>query len=192
MGVLENRLFTDIDDLPASKAWFVQFAARNGVATSDTRMAQAKSGKDYEGPMIAALLNQASRLKKFRDAMAPLPIRFDDPDAVTELINDFEAGKLSITVSRFEEVQLIRTVYLIEFTQDTSLFRGIASGEIQRTTVSVDAAPIADERTANAAREVLIAMGRSCRVVSARVRISESRLIRSLSELGFAPEPVAE
>ncbi len=114
MGVLEAKLFNEIDELPASKSWFVQFAARNGVTTSDTRMAQAKSGKDYDSEMIVALLNQVSRLKKFRDAMSPLPIRFDDPDAVTALVNDFEAGRLSITVNRFEEIQLIRRVYWIE------------------------------------------------------------------------------
>ena len=103
MGVLENKLFTEIDDLPTSKCWFVQYAARNGVTTSDTRIAQAKSGKDYDGEMIVALLNQISRLKKFRDAMSPLPIRFDDPDLMTELVNDFESGKLRVKINRSDE-----------------------------------------------------------------------------------------
>ena len=63
MGVYETKLFNEIDDLPASKAFFVQFCARNHVTTSDTRMAQAKSGKDYDSGMIVALLNQVARLK---------------------------------------------------------------------------------------------------------------------------------
>jgi hypothetical protein len=193
MGVLENQLFNEIDGLPASKSWFVQFAARNGVTTSDTRMAQAKSGKDYDGEMIVALLNQVSRLKKFRDAMSPLPIRFDDPDMVAGLVNDFDAGKLSITVNRFEEMQLIRQVYWIEFTDDRSLFRGIVSGEVQETTVPTEAAPIADEQTAHVARDILRDMGRACRVTDGRVRIAESKLVKNLAELGFTTEPaVAE
>src|SRR6266853_2185843 len=124
MGVLENKLFTEIDNLPASKSWFVQFAARNGVTTSDTRLAQAKSGKDYDSEMIVALLNQVSRLKKFRDQMSPLPIRFEDPDEVSKLVNDFESGKLRITVNRTEEVELIFKVYNVEFL-DQTMFRGI-------------------------------------------------------------------
>jgi hypothetical protein len=185
MSALENKLFAEIDSLPASKSWFVQFAARNGVTTSDTRMAQAKSGKDYEGPMIAALLNQAARLKSFRDAMAPIPVRFDDPDAMAALVDDFESGKLNISVSRFEEVQLIQTVYQVEFTNDQTLFRLIVNGEIQSTTVATDAAPIIDERTANAVRDVLTTMGRPCRVISGRTRIAHSKFVKNLADLGF-------
>jgi hypothetical protein len=188
MGVLENQLFAEIDNLPASKSWFVQFAARNGVTTSDTRMAQSKSGKDYDGPMIVALLNQAARLKKFRDAMSPLPIRFDDPDAVAALINDFEAGKLHVTVSRSEEIELIFKVYGIEFS-DQTLFRGIINSEIQKTTNPLEAAPIHDERLAKIAADFLQKMGHRCRVIDSRRRIADSKLIKNLADLGFTPEP---
>src|SRR5467141_3155177 len=148
MSALENQLFTNIDSLPCSKGWFVQFCARSGVQTSDTRLSQARTGKDYDSQMILALLNQSSRLKKFRDAMSPLPIRFDgDLDTMTELVRDFELGKLSVTVNRFEEIQLIRQIYQIEFS-DQTLFRGIINSEIQKTTNPSEAAPIHDERLA--------------------------------------------
>lgn len=191
MGVLENKLFTEIDNLPASKSWFVQFAARNGVTTSDTRMAQAKSGKDYEGPMITALLNQVSRLKNFRDAMSPLPIRFDDPDTVTGLVNDFETGKLGIVINRFEETQLIQRVFWIEF-GDQTLFRGILNGEVQKTTNPGDAAPIKDAATAKAAADLLYKMGRPCRATDVKLRISESKMIKNLADLGFQQVAVQE
>jgi hypothetical protein len=189
MGVLENKLFIEIDALPASKTFFVAFCARNQVATSETRMAQAKGGKDYGSEQIIALLNQVSRLKKFRDSMSPLTIRFDDADVMTNLVNDFEAGKLSITVNRFEEIQLIRKVYWIEFA-DQTLFRGVLNGDIQKTNVPGEAAAIADERTAKAAGDLLLKMGRTCRVTDGRIRIAESKLAKNLADLGFKPEPV--
>jgi|SRR5467141_766291 len=190
MSALENQLFTNIDSLPCSKGWFVQFCARSGVQTSDTRLSQARTGKDYDSQMILALLNQSSRLKKFRDAMSPLPIRFDgDLDTMTELVRDFELGKLSVTVNRFEEIQLILKVYWIEFA-DQTLFRGIQNGDIQKTNVPGDAAAIADERTAKTAGDVLLKMGRPCRVIDGRMRIAESRLIKNLVDLGFQSEPV--
>ena len=186
MSALENQLFTDIDNLPCSKGWFVQFCARSGVQTSDTRLSQARTGKDYDSQMILALLNQSSRLKKFRDAMSPLPIRFDgDLDTMTELVRDFELGKLSVTVNRLEEVQLIRQIYQIEFIADQKLFRGILNGDIQKTSVPGEAACIADERTAQAASDLLVQMGRPCRVIDGRMRIAESKLINNLADLGF-------
>jgi len=191
MGALENKPFTEIDALPASKTFFVAFCARNQVTTSETRMAQAKGGKDYGSEQIIALLNQVSRLKKFRDSMSPLPIKFDDADVMTNLVNDFEAGKLSITVNRFEEIQLIRKVYWIEFTADQKLFGGILGGDMQKTGIPGEAACIADERTAQAARDILVQMGRSCRVTDGRMRIAESRLIKNLVDLGFQSEPAA-
>ena len=188
MGVLENKLFTEIDNLPASKSWFVQFAARNGVTTSDTRLAQAKSGKDYDSEMIVALLNQVSRVKKFRDAMSPLPMRFEDPDEVSKLVNDFESGKLRITVNRTEEVELIFKVYNVEFL-DQTMFRGIINSEVQKTTNPSEAAPIHDERLANLTADLLRNMGYSGRVFDTRRRIAQSKLARNLADLGFAPEP---
>ena len=152
-------------------------------------MAQAKSGRDFDAEIIVRLLDQVARLKKFRDAMSPLPIRFDDPDIVTGLVRDFETGRLSIAVNRFEEIQLIRRVYWIEFA-DQTLFRGIQNGDIQKTNVPGEAAAIADERTAKAAGDLLVQMGRTCRVIDGRMRIAESRLIKNLVDLGFQSEPV--
>jgi hypothetical protein len=124
--------------------------------------------------------------------MDPIPVRFDgDPDKVAALVNDFESGKLQVTVVRSEEIELIRTVYQIEFT-DQTLFRRFVNGDIQRTNVSREAAAVADERTARTAADLLIQMGCNCRVTDGRMRIAESKLVKKLAGLGFASEPAIE
>jgi hypothetical protein len=188
MGVHEIKLFNDIDSLPASKTFFVQFCAKSGLQTSETRMAQAKAGKDYGGPMIVSLLSQVSRLKNFRDRMAPLPIRFDDADKIASLVNDFESGKLHVTIDQSEEIELIRRVYQVEFTADQTLLRAVIDGDIKTTRVPAEAAPIADARTAIAVRDILIQAGKRCRVTDGRLRIAESKLIKNLAEVGFEPK----
>ena len=191
MAVLENQRLNEIDALPTSRSWFVQFAARSGVTTSGH---QIGPGSFREGPPWSVDCCAVEPIRTAQEIPRPdgssIPVRFDDdPDTVAALVSDFESGKLQVRVTRSEEIELIREFFWIEFANDRSLFRGIVSGEVQKTTAPTEAAPIADERTANTARDILIQRGHLCRVTDGKLRISESKLVRNLADLGFTSEP---
>jgi hypothetical protein len=188
MGVHETRLLSEIDQLPASKTFFVSFCSKNGVTTSETRLAQAKAGRDYGGPAILALLGQVNRLKAFRDSCAPIPVLFTDSILIDVLVRDHESGSMEASVTRVQEpTELIRPAWVVEFmSEDRSMFAGVgADGVIGKTRVTTDAALISEERVAIAARDILIHMGHSSRITQVRLRVSLAKLATTLTALGF-------
>jgi hypothetical protein len=191
MGVLENKLIAEIDSLPASKNFFVEFSRRNDVVTSESRISQAKAGKDYDGPMISALLGQIERLKKFRDAMRPLPIRFEDPELVTTLVKDFECGSLAVKIQQFGTLDVIYPFWVI--TIGSQLFERVGDDRVMKTADYQKCAAFKTPDVANIVARLLSRMDQNgIRVIPIQnVRRDPSTIYQNVADCGFTSEQAA-
>jgi hypothetical protein len=193
MGVTEQQRIFQIETMGDNLGWnrtkIAVVANRFWIAgASEPNLTKASNkSKDLNPQTAAELLTLMQRFTKMAAAVEPFKLRLDDPDYAKQLLEDFEAGKLVVQVSRREEPgALVIGVYLIENSIERNrLFQGIQNGEPRW---GFPGAPIKDHAIAEAAVRVLGDLGYHSHVFSTSVRTTEEKLAKSLLDLGFVLE----
>lgn len=185
MGVYENMIQSKADKLDWSTVFVSTVASKFGIpGASEASLSKAfNRTKELPTAQTALPLDQLlGRFLKMCAAFEPFKLRLDDPVEAKTLLEDFESGNLSISVIRQEPGALIYPAFVIEG-EPNKLFQGILNGESCWTT---EAAPIKDRMIADEAARMLNEMGHRCRVLSIRMRTEESKIAKTLLDLGFA------
>jgi len=192
MSTYTNKIEAIADQLNWSTVFVSAIANKFGISgASEASLSKAFNrtkeldATKTEVPLYVLL----TRFSKMAATFKPFTVRLDDPDGAKQLLEEFEAGKLSVSVSRQDPEQsaaLVRAVYIIEF-MDLKLLKQIQSGEVVKTHNSVEAAVLSDSELASSVVDLLMAMGHPCRSVLARMRIAQNQITRSTVDLGFEP-----
>lgn len=82
----------------ATAAFLAGMAEQAGgfSGANEAAFSRMKSGTKLNHDAEFGMRNIIKRLEAFRDAAAPLPLRFSDAREVTRLLEEFEAGHLGI------------------------------------------------------------------------------------------------
>jgi hypothetical protein len=116
------------------------------------------------------------------EAFEPFKLRLDDPDQAKELLEDFEAGRIAVSVTREEPDTLICAVHLIEnLLERNKYFLKIQDG---KPLWGFPGVPI-DREIADVAVNTLRDMGHKCHAISTTMRTREEKIAKSLRDLGF-------
>jgi hypothetical protein len=186
MGVYEYMIQNKADKLDWSTVFVSTVASKFGIpGASEASLSKAfNRTKELPTAQTALPLDQLlGRFLKMCEKFEPFALRLDDPDQAKQLLEDFEAGNLAVSVTRQEPGTLIYSVFVIEnLNQRNKLFEGIQNGE---PGWGADAAPIRDRAIADAAVKVLNDMGYPCHVLSIRMRTTETKIAKALLDLGF-------
>ena len=186
MGVYENMIQNKADKLNWSTVRVSAVASKFSIpGASEANLSKAfNRTKELPTAQTALPLDQLlGRFLKMCEVFKPFEVRLDDPEEAKRLLEDFEAGRLAVSVTRHEPGALIYGVYIIEnLVQRNKLFQGMQNGEPSWGTEPV---PIKDDAIANAAVRVLADMGRPCRAFQTSMRITEEKIAKSLLDLGF-------
>jgi len=186
MGVYENMIQNKADKLDWSTVRVAAVASKFGIpGASEANLSKAfNRTKELPTAQTALPLDQLlGRFLKLCEVFKPFEVRLDDPEQAKQLLEDFEAGRLVVSVRREEPASSIYFVYLIEnLLERNKLFEGIQNSKPSWGTQGV---PIKDREIADAATTVLRDMGHPCRVFSTSVRTTETKIAKSLSDLGF-------
>jgi hypothetical protein len=186
MGTFENRIEHNAEELGWNAMRVASVASKFGIrGASETALSKAFNGlKDLPTHETALPLDLLlGRFLKMCDQFKPFEVRLDDPEQAKQLLEDFEAGRLTVLIGRLEPDSSIYFVHLIENLRERNkLFQGIQSGEPSWGTQGT---PIKDRAIADAAVKVLRDMGHPCHVFSTSVRTVESKIAKTLLDLGF-------
>jgi hypothetical protein len=193
MGFTEQQRVFEIEQMAEKLNWtkgLVSAVANRFeiVGASEPNLSKAYSKtKDLQPQTAAELITLMFRFTKMAAAFEPFTPRLDDPDQAKRLLEDFEAGKLIVSVTRAQGPDsLVYGVFLIEnLVERNRLFQGIQNGE---PSWGFPGAPIKDRLIADAAANILADMSHPCRVFSTSVRTTEAKIARSLLDLGFILE----
>jgi hypothetical protein len=186
MGVYENRIQNKADELDWSTVFVSTVASKFGIpGASEASLSKAfNRTKELPTAQTALPLDQLlGRFLKMCEAFKPFTLRLDDPEHAKQLLEDFESGNLTVAVTRREPGALIYPVFVIENLIDRNkLFEGIQNNELRW---GIEGAPISDRAIAHAAVNKLSDMGHPCHVLSIRMRTVETKIAKTLRELGF-------
>jgi hypothetical protein len=186
MGVYENMIQNKADKLDWSTVRVSAVASKFGIpGASEANLSKAfNRTKELPTAQTALPLDQLlGRFLKMSEAFEPFTLRLDDPEQAKQLLEDFEAGRLVVSVTRQEPGALVYGVFLIESLRERNkLFRGIENGE---PSWGFPGTPIKDSVIADAAVKVLNDIGHPCHSFQTSVRISEETIAKSLLDLGF-------
>lgn len=192
MSVTEQQRIFQIEAMADELKWnrprIAVVANRFGIlGASEPNLTKASNKtKDLNPQTAAELVTLMQRYTRMAEAFKPFELRLDDPDQAKQLLEDFEAGRLVVSVRREEPGALVYGVYLIENAAERNkLFQGIQDG---KPLWGIPGAPIKDSEIATAAANTLADMGHSCRVFSTSVRTVEAKIAKSLLDLGFVLE----
>jgi hypothetical protein len=191
MGVYENR----IQDKMSSRHlnWNTDFVAALAAAEGIPGASEASLSKSFrnlkelDSTRTAMPLDLLlGRFIKMTDAFQPFELQFNDPAKALQLLKDYENGALTVSITHQEPGALVYRVCVIEnLVERNKLFEGIQNGE---PSWGVHAAPIRERIVADSAAQVLRDMGHPCHVFSTSVRTTESKIAKSLLDLGFVLE----
>jgi hypothetical protein len=186
MGVYENMIQNKADELDWSTVFVSTVASKFGIpGASEASLSKAfNRTKELPTAQTALPLDQLlGRFLKMCEAFKPFTLRLDDPEQAKQLLEDFESGNLTVAVTRQEPGALIYPVFVIEnLIERNKLFEGIQNSEPRW---GIEGTPIRDRAIADAAVKVLKEMGHSCHVLSIRIRTVETKIAKTLRELGF-------
>ncbi len=193
MGFTEQQRVFEIEQMAEKLNWtkglVSAVANRFGiVGASEPNLSKAYSKtKDLQPQTAAELITLMFRFTKMAAAFEPFTPRLDDPDQAKQLLEDFEAARIAISVTRVQEPgTLIYGVHIIEdLIQRNKLFQGIRDGEPSWGT---EGTPIKDRVIADAVVKVLNDMGHPCHVFSTSMRTTETKIAKTLLDLGFGFE----
>jgi hypothetical protein len=185
MGVYENMIQNKANKLDWRTVFLASVASKFGIpGASEASLSKAfNRTKELPTAQTALPLDQLlGRFLRMCEAFEPFALRLDDPDQAKKLLEDFEAGRLAVSVTRQEPGALIYSVLVIENLIDHKLFEGIQNNE---PVWGIEGAPIKDRMIADTAVKVLNDLGHPCRAVSTRVRTTETKIAKTLLDLGF-------
>ena len=186
MGVYENMIQNKADELDWSTVFVSTVASKFGISgASEASLSKAfNRTKELPTAQTALPLDQLlGRFLKMCEAFKPFTLRLDDPENAKQLLEDFESGNLSVAVTRQEPGALIYPVFVIEnLIERNKLFEEIQNNEPRW---GIEGTPIRDRAIADAAVKVLKEMGHPCHVLSIRMRTVETKIAKTLSDLGF-------
>jgi hypothetical protein len=186
MGTFENRIEHKTNQLGWSVMFTSAVASKFGIpGASESNLSRSFKGlKELPSHETALPLDLLlGRFLTMVKTFDPFRIQLDDPAKAKELLEDFETGRLVVSVRREEPDALVYNVYVIEnLIERNRLFQRIQNGEPQW---GFQGTPIKDREVANAAVAVLKDTGRSCHVLSIQMRTESSKIAKSLVDLGF-------
>jgi len=123
------------------------------------------------------------RFIKMTEVFQPFKLQFDSPAQALQLLKDYENGLLVVSVSRQQPGSLIYGVSVIEnLVERNKLFQGIQNGQPDW---GIEATPIKDRVIADLAASTLRDMGYPCHVLSIQMRTTETKIAKTLLDLGF-------
>src|SRR6267143_4169800 len=123
------------------------------------------------------------RFIKMTEVFQPFKLQFDSPAQALQLLKDYENGLLVVSVSRQQPGSLIYGVSVIEnLVERNKLFQGIQNGQPDW---GIEATPIKDRVIADLAASTLRDMGYPCHVPSIQMRTTETKIAKTLLDLGF-------
>ncbi|SRR6266566_1005474 len=191
MGVYENRIQDKMSERHLN--WNKDFVAALANAERIPGASEASLSKSFrnltelDSARTAMPLDLLlGRFIKMTDAFQPFKLQFDDPAKALQLLKDYEAGKLVVSIRREEPGSSIYWVYIIEnLVERNKLFQGMKNGAPSWGT---EATPIKDQEIANVAVKTLNGLGYPCRAFSTSVRTVESKIAKTLLDLGLAQE----
>jgi len=186
MGVYENMIHNKADKLNWSTVRVSAVASKFGIpGASEANLSKAfNRTKELPTAQTALPLDQLlGRFLRLCEVFKPFEVRLDDPEQAKQLLEDFEAGRLVVSVRREEPGSLIYGVFIIEnLVERNRLFEGIQNSEPRWGTQGV---PIKEGAIADAASKTLTDMGYPCRVFSTSRRVTEEQIAKTLLDLGF-------
>jgi len=186
MGVYENMIQNKADKLNWSTVRVSAVASKFAIpGASEANLSKAfNRTKELPTAQTALPLDQLlGRFLKMSAAFEPFTLRLDDPEQAKQLLEDFEAGRLAVSVTRQEPGSLIYGVSLIEnLVERNKLFRGIQNGG---PSWGIEGVPIKDSEIANVAVKTLKGMGYSCHTFQTSMRTTEEKIAKTLLDLGF-------
>jgi len=112
MGITEQQRAYEVEkmanELNWTKAVISAVASRFGiVGASEPNLSKAfAKTKDLSSQTAANLKNLLWRFMQMTTAFEPFKLRLDDPDRAKELLEDYEAGKLVVSVSRYNPARI--------------------------------------------------------------------------------------
>jgi hypothetical protein len=195
MGFTEQKYAFEIEEMADKLNWtkgIISAVAHRfsvpGASEPNLSRAFAKT-KDLNIQTASDLKTLLLRFTKMAEAFAPFLLRLEDPDLCKQLLEDFEAGKLAVSVVRQEPSALIHHVFLIENLRErNTFFEGIRNGEPQWGTGT----SIKDHQIADATVKVLGDMGHPCHPILTSIRTVPEKIARSMADLGFVLEEIGE
>ncbi|SRR6266550_560575 len=186
MSTFENRIEHNAEELGWNAMRVASVASKFGIrGASETALSKAFNGlKDLPTHETALPLDLLlGRFLKMCEAFKPFTVQLNDPEQAKQLLEDFEAGRLAVSVTRQEPGSLIYGVHLIEnLVERNTLFQGMRNGE---PSWGIEARPIKDPEIANVAVKTLNGMGYPCRTFQTSMRTTEEKIAKTLLDLGF-------
>ena len=185
--VLENLIKQKMEVLRLKMAFVAGLSQEFNIpGASEASMSKAMNGaKDLPNSTALSLDNLLKRFIDMTTAFEPFKIRFESVSEAKLLLTEFEAGILRVSVERITEPEHIRGAVCIEFLDDQSLFAGMSTDGTVTTTRDKSKASYMDEITSSYAVDIL-RHTRPCRACSVRLRIAETKIVKSIQALGFA------
>ncbi len=187
MGVYENMIEHKADQLGWTTVVLSAVANRFGIrGASESNLSKAfNKTKELPTHETAFPLDQLlSRFLKMTAAFEPFTLQLTNPEQAKRLLEDFEAGRLVVSITRQEPGALIYGVYIIEnLVERNRLFQGMRDGKPSWGTT--EAIPIKDQEIANVAVKTLNGMNYPCRTFQTSVKTVESKIAKTLLDLGF-------
>jgi hypothetical protein len=184
MGTFENRIKNKADKLGWTTIILASVASKCGIrGASEASLSKAFANtKELSTHETALPLDQLlTRFLAMAERFEPFALNLRDPDQAKQLLEDFESGALIVSVTRQEPGSLVYSVFVIEG-EPNKLFQGIVNGESRW---GVQGTPIKDRIVADGGIRALNDMGHRCRVLSIRMRTTETKIARALTDLGF-------
>jgi len=188
MGTYENRIQDKMSERYLN--WNTDFVAAlanvEGIpGASEASLSKSfRNLKELDSTRTAMPLDLLlGRFIKLTDAFQPFKLQFDDPAKALQLLKDYESGALAVSITRQEPGALIYPVLVIEsLVERNKFFQGIQGN---KPSWGTEAAPIKERTIAGTAARVLNDMGHPCHVVMIRMRTTESKIAKTLLDMGF-------
>jgi hypothetical protein len=189
MGFTEQKYAFEIEEMADKLNWtkgVISAVAHrfsvSGASEPNLSRAFAKT-KDLSAQTAAELKSLLLRFTKMAQTFEPFILRLDDPDLAKQLLEDFEAGNLIVSVTHQEPSAVVYPVFVIEsLVERNKFFQGIRNGEPQW---GIDGAPIQDRLIANSVVKILEDLGHASRAFFTSVRTTQDKIAKTLADLGF-------
>lgn len=191
MGVYENRIQDKMS--PRHLNWNVDFLAALANAEGIPGASEASLSKSFrnlkelDSTRTAMPLDLLlGRFIKMTEAVRPFELQFSDPTKALQLLKDFESGALTVSITHQEPGALIYRVHVIEnLIERNRLFQGIRNNEPIWGKLGEPGVPIKDVQIAETAVGILRDLNHPCHVTSTSIRTTETKIAKSLVDLGF-------
>jgi len=188
VGIYENRIQEKMSERHLN--WNTDFVAALANAEGIPGASEASLSKSFrnlkelDSTRTAMPLDLLlGRFIKLIDAFQPFKLQFDDPAKALQLLKAYESGALAVSITRQEPGALIYPVLAIEhLVERNKFFQGIQDN---KPSWGTEAAPIKERAIADAAARVLNDMGHPCHAVMIRMRTTETKIAKTLLDLGF-------